>query len=538
MTVVKNNKPFKKILAIILCFLLLFSVAGCNQQLGNGTDTAVADTTPVAGGTMQIGCVEPETLNPILTKEKSYIEICSILFESLYKYDDSLKLKPSLIESFNRTDSNKVIITIKSQAVWSNGSKITANDIKFTIDSIKTGIYSAYKIDVSHIMAYKVINEEQLEIDFDQTVIDGREFLVFPIIPAVSFYNNPAAVPITSGSYKIAAYNKINSLELTKNEKWIGENKPYIENIKVVFINDLAAYSTAFQSRELEALNVLSYDWGKYNDIESVKSYTYVTMNCDFLGFNFANPLLSDLAVRSAIAKSINKKALVDKYLLGNGVVTDVPINPNSWLADGKDSKDKFSIVDAQNTIKAAGFTDSNNDGILDRTVNGVKQELRFTLITNQENDFRKKAIEDIKKSLQEAGIKVDIKIMPYVDFTNALYTRSFDMVLAGYNISPYQNLAFALQTSPYPDSKNYWNYSNSDFDSLFLLAATAIDDSTKKEVYLKIQEKFRNEIPFVNICFRKAALVVRDRIKGDLKPTTVNYLNNIESWNIKKELQ
>jgi peptide/nickel transport system substrate-binding protein len=315
------------------------------------------------------------------------------------------------------------------------------------------------------------------------------------------------------------------------NDKWNGTEKPYIEKIKVTFINDTEAFSTAFQSKELDLLNTTSYDWEKYSEMKDVNAYKYATMNYDFVGLNFNNPIFQDKAVRKAMIQGINRKSIVDKYLLGNAAVTDVPINPVSWLNDGEGTKYGYSRTEAQNLLKAAGFADTNNDGLLERDVEGAKQELKFTLLTNNENEFRMKAAEDIKKNLEEAGFKVEISSVAFADLKVAIETKSFDAVLTGYNLSNTQDLSFAFHSTQIESGKNFMSYSNLDFDALLQQSYTAMNDDQRKEIYKKLQHNFREEVPCISLFFRDAAVVVRNKIRGDIKPDIVNPYRNIHQW-------
>jgi peptide/nickel transport system substrate-binding protein len=510
----------------------------------NQPEVKIEQEKPSAGGTLVIGSVEPRELNPLRVNSMSFLDVSKLIFEPLAEYDNSLKLVPVIAQSWQfDSGSAQAIVTLKNNIFWSDGEKITSADVVFSLDTIKNAQSSAFKEKLLHVYSYQAMDESTVKITFDQAFGEAFDVLTMPIIPEHLLRNNEQAVPVTSGPYKIASYTKLKQLELVPNDKWIrlgsvkekGTN-PYIEKINIKFINDMDAFSTAFQAKELDVLHTQSYDWEKYSEMKDVKTYKYTSQYYDFIGFNFNNSIFQDKAVRRAAMAAINRRGIIDKYLLGNAVLTDAPVNPNSWLYDGKDVIGSPRTVDAQNLLKEAGFEDTNNDKVLERKFDDKTQTLRFTLITNSENEFRQKAAQEIKKNLEDVGFAVEIQIMSFEEMKTAIGTKKFDAVLTGYNLSPSQDLSFAFHSSQIIGGKNFMSYSNLNMDNWLYQAYTSTNDDMRKEVFGKIQQTFRDEVPCISLFFRESAIVVRDKVKGDISPDTINPYRNIQNWFIAKD--
>ena len=537
-----NKRLSGYILFILICSILLVS---CDEiENMNQPEVKIEQEKPSAGGTLVIGSVEPRELNPLRVNSMSFLDVSKLIFEPLAEYDNSLKLVPVIAQSWQfDSGSAQAIVTLKNNIFWSDGEKITSADVVFSLDTIKNAQSSAFKEKLLHIYSYQAMDESTVKITFDQAFGEAFDVLTMPIIPEHLFRNNEQAVPVTSGPYKIASYTKLKQLELVPNDKWIrlgsvkekGTN-PYIEKINIKFINDMDAFSTAFQAKELDVLHTQSYDWEKYSEMKDVKTYKYTSQYYDFIGFNFNNSIFQDKAVRRAAMAAINRRGIIDKYLLGNAVLTDAPVNPNSWLYDGKDVIGSPRTVDAQNLLKEAGFEDTNNDKVLERKFDDKTQTLRFTLITNSENEFRQKAAQEIKKNLEDVGFAVEIQIMSFEEMKTAIDTKKFDAVLTGYNLSPSQDLSFAFHSSQIIGGKNFMSYSNLNMDNWLYQAYTSTNDDMRKEVFGKIQQTFRDEVPCISLFFRESAIVVRDKVKGDISPDTINPYRNIQNWFIAKD--
>ncbi len=531
-----KHKKFMLTLMLLSSFMLIACDKVIEQEKA---DIVIENEKPAYGGTINVSSAEPVSLNPLLNNSKSYGEISGLIFQSLAEYDKNLKITPVLAKSWNfENNSNKLIVKLKDNVSWSDGESLTADDVKFSLDTIKGNKDSIYKSNLEHIHSYKVKDNETIEIVFDQAFSIAIDMLSFPIIPRHIYKSDPNAVPVGTGMFKVSEYDKLKSIELVYNDKWNGEGKPYIEKIKVTFINDIEAFSTAFQSKELDLLNTSSYDWEKYSEKKDVNIYKYSTMYYDFIGLNYSNPAFQDKAVRKAILQGINRNSILSKYLLGNATVTDVPINPDSWLNDGEGIKYNYNRSEAQNLLKSAGFADSNNNGILDREVGGAKQELKFTLLTNSENEFRKKIAEDIKKSLEDIGFGVEVKLVPFGELEEMISKKTFDAVLTGYNLSNNQDLSFAFHSTQIENGNNFMSYSNPDMDNLLYQAYTVSNETQRAEIYKRLQQSFREEVPCISLFFRDAALVVRNKVQGEIIPDAANPYRSIVKWFVPESKQ
>jgi peptide/nickel transport system substrate-binding protein len=54
-----------------------------------------------------------------------------------------------------------------------------------------------------------------------------------------------------------------------------------------------------------------------------------------------------------------------------------------------------------------------------------------------------------------------------------------------------------------------------------------------EKETYDKIQKMIASDLPCYSLYFRTSAVLYNQKLKGDIKPTSMNIFNNIEEWYI-----
>ena len=523
----------KRIIGTVVLILILF-LAGCKQaQISEDNGIKVEDEKPLIGGQLNIACIEPNSFNPINVKNTSYQDIMSLFFNGLFEYNENMQIMPVMAKEIEIDEkTGKSVLKLKDDIFWSDGNKVTTKDIKFTMDMLKKSPDSIYHKNISRIMNYKIIDEETININFAKPYYNLVEQLCFPVIPNHIYSLKDNSVPVGTGPYKVTDYQKLKYMILEPNERYWHEETPFIEKIKVIFVDDKYAFDPFFQSGEIDLLHASSYDWEKYKEQKDINTIKYISDGFEFILVNHNNEILKDKAVRQALMFGINKRAIVDKHMLGHAVLTDTPIKPGSWLDDGVGIKYNYSKMEVQYMLNNAGFSYNDNTRVFEKETDGKKQALRFTMITNKENDYRVKTAEDIKKYLEESGIIIDLEIVPFEEVEKAIKTKKFDLAFTGVNMKT--DYISYLHSSPQIGDKNYGSYANEDIDDLI---NDIIMNQNKSNVliddYRRIQEIIRDDLPFLCLFYKENALVMRSKVSGTIKPDSTNLFRTVNTWYI-----
>ncbi|KPU27833.1 peptide ABC transporter substrate-binding protein [Caloranaerobacter sp. TR13] len=577
----------KKLLVAFIVLMLTISLIGCGidnklddikgKQNGSESTDQKKVYEPTFGGEIVVPISYIKTFNPLLSSNKSLYYFNKLIYESLFDFDENLNLKKVLVEDYKISkDGQTVDIKLKDNITWHDGYKFTASDVKFTIDVIKYAandalykdmLAAAFKAakptDIQHILNVKIIDDLNLQINFDRAYSNALESLTFPIIPKHQFVDEGVKtkkktylkvlsediVPIGTGPYKFSKYNKLKWVELVRNDDWhLG--RPYISKIigKILSDNELAVVS--FETGQLDLTRTEGVDWEKYAQNNKVSIYEYITQKYEFLGFNFKNELINSekgLALRKAIAYGINRDNIINKVYLGHATKTDVPIYPDSWLLSQKNVYN-YSIDKAKEILNKAGWKDIDNDGILEDE-NGKKLKVR--LLTNSYNPLRLKTANMIIEDLKTIGIEVipqyDATIdnidaetaeKQWNDMINQIKNGNFDLVLLGWELSLLPDLSFAFHSTQIKEGSNFINYKNESMDKLLVKAFRATTRSEKKDVYEEIQKLIVDDLPYVSLFFRNNAILVDGKIKGEITPNYANIYSNIDKWFVPKEFQ
>ena len=521
-----------RIVPLILIIALLFSTSCSQPEIQIGTEITIEDEKPTEGGVLNIGCIEPQSFNPLLVNSKSYRDISKLIFNGLVEYDSTLKPILVLAENIYKIEGkDEFQVKLKEDILWSDGEPFTSEDVIYTIDTIKNSEDSIYKSKVEPIVSCKAEDDHNIKIKFKGFSYSILDHLSFPIVPKHIFNSNPNSVPVGTGLFKVTAYNKLKHMELERNQNSVQQVTPYISKIRINFIKDTDSFDTAFQTGQIDLINTTSYDWEKYKESKDVNTYKYLSRDFEFILINFNNPMLSDKYVRKTLMHGINRTAIIEKYLLGNAAIVDTPIRNDCWLFDGDVNKYSYNKAEAQYAINNARFVFNERTGIFEREADGELQQLRFTLVTNSENDYRVKAAEDIKNNLEDIGFAIDVEIMPFEEMVKNIEKGEYDLALVGVNLSPEADLYEFFHSSQISSGKNYGGYINPKMDLLLEQSLNNLKEEDKFVNYLELQRMVKDELPIISLFYKQYALVMRNRVKGDIQVDSENLFRTIDSW-------
>ncbi|MBC7943501.1 hypothetical protein H7X68_03330, partial [Candidatus Saccharibacteria bacterium] len=126
-----------------------------------------------------------DTLNPLFTSTSAEESTSNLLFSRLFKYDTSGHLNNDLATNFVTNDTGKVYtVTIRSDARWHDGTKVTAKDVAFTVNLLKNpSVRSTIPEDWSGITV-AVVNDTTLSFTLPAVIAAFPHALAsFPVVP-------------------------------------------------------------------------------------------------------------------------------------------------------------------------------------------------------------------------------------------------------------------------------------------------------------------------------------------------------------------
>lgn len=144
------NQSKKRTLLILLFFVLLLS--GCADAVGFLLPEKESEPERVTTYDITIPTEKVRTLNPVVSKDEDTYYLSRLLYEGLFSLDESLAAEPLLVESYFYSDDGMTLtMKLKDGIVWQDGTKLSANDVKLSIEAYQTAAASGLTLYSSHV---------------------------------------------------------------------------------------------------------------------------------------------------------------------------------------------------------------------------------------------------------------------------------------------------------------------------------------------------------------------------------------------------
>ena len=466
---------------------------------------------------------EPGHLNPITSTEAVASTINKYIYETLVDRDyDTLEIIPQLASGWDVSkDHLRYTFYLEKGVYWSDGVEFTADDVVYSFKKVKdpkvaNAPLKVYYIDVKDC---KKINKYTVQFQYSRPYFLGLEICgSIPIVPKHVFDDDSDfnthennRHPVGTGPFVFSRWDTGKRIVLEANKRWRGE-KPDIEKIVYKLVSESNVALQMLKKGELDLMSVRSIQWVRQTNsdkfLNNFYKLKYFQPNYNYIGWNARRPYFSDRRVRVALTHLINRKAILDKLLFGEGKI----VTGNFYIYDKYYNHDiepySYDPERGRELLKQAGWADSDDDGILDK--NGEKFSFVFTISAGSK--FAERLATIVKEDLKRAGIEMEINRYEWAVFVKKLHERDFDAVTLSWSLSwegdPYQ----LWHSSQIDDGSNFCGFSNSEADRIIIHARREFNEDRRIRMYRRFHEIIHREQPYTFLYCTPALVVVSKR--------------------------
>jgi peptide/nickel transport system substrate-binding protein len=489
---------------------------------------------------------EIDSLNPFKALELPSFEVMFLQYNLLVEFSqEDLGPVPAIAESWETSEDGLTwTYHLNPDATFHDGEPVTSEDVKFTFETVidnpgPGGLFIDYVDQI-----------EKIETPDEQTVVITTKdpsvqmlSIYIPILPKhiwedippdelKSFPNEPS---IGTGPFQAMEYQKGQSVRLVANKEFFG-GEPAIDEIFFQFYDNADTMVQALKRGEVD------YIYNPPADLFlSLEGQEGITTNASAdpgyteLAFNVyeptpesiklgapeksqGNPALLDVKVRQAINWAIDEVELTDKILRGLGEPGSSLVPPTLaqyHLEVPEDQLMGFDIDQAKELLAEAGWEDTDDSGFVDK--NG--EDLQLRLLARSEDDSSTRAAEFIEGWLNDAGIDVVSEAVTDNKLTEDIYATDFDMFIWGWGSDPDPDFILSVMTCGQINnfSDSFW--CNEEYDKLYELQQTQLDEDERIETIKTMQEIAYEESPYVILFYDQLLEAYRtDRWTGWVK--------------------
>jgi peptide/nickel transport system substrate-binding protein len=435
---------------------------------------SVAAETPKKGGSL-IVCVvdEPPGLDPTASASAAIDRVVyANIFEGLAKVDRSGKLVPGLATQWEVSADGKVYtFHLRKNVVFHNGEAFNSAVAKWNLER-----GAAEGTKNAHPEFFRVI--EKIEAPDDATLKLTLKnvnslFLVQmaegdAVMLPMKGFENTATQPIGTGPFKFSAWNRGDSVEMVRNDKYWNPQLPYLDKVTYRFIKDPSAQAAALKAGDVDIIGwvlapeiAMGISRDKRFKVQSGASTGELVMSTNNKVAPFDNKL-----VRQAIAYAIDRKTFNEMTWLGYGTLIGSHWPPITPYYKDLSGKLPYNPKKAKELLAKAGYP------------KGFEATIKIPGIY----PYSQKAGEVIADMLGQVGIKLKIEIVEWGFWLDRIFKqKDFQLSMIGH--------AEAWDIGIYNNPNYYFQYDSKEFQEAYAQALKATTEADKAKWFGRCQE-------------------------------------------------
>ena len=560
------KKKLIKLLAIVLTVVL--GSVGCSQENKKNTnnkDNIISEYNIQKSDYIHLTMLFPETINPILNKDKSVVYIMNLIYDGLFEIDKDYNVEPRLVEKYSvSSDGKSIKITLNSNAKWHNNNNVTSSDISYTIDLIKKTSDSPYVSLVENIQSINILDSKSFTIKLKENDPFILNKLTFPIVSKKNMsglstsemkeYKNNF---VGNGPYKIKKYEDRQYIILERNEDYFGDLSENRKEIYVKMVPDKESQTEMVLALDSDIANITLADLSKFEGKKEFNITKYEGRNYEMVMFNYDNEYLDDVNFRKAIISAIDREKLLKEAYVGNVNLSNFPLNTSSKyynsnikeIAYDKDESLKYllsglkSVNQSMEDKKQAEENKANSEelqGIVEDNSTSSKTTSEFTkkeikeilnkielkIVVSENNSERIKVAQTIREDLDRIGIKTVINELNNKDLDKALNSKDYDLAIVGYSLPSIPDARDILKACHIKDEK---------LSTYITSLGNSTSEYETKKIYSQIQKYTVEQGLFISLGILDNFVVSNKRLEGTIHPNDFDIYKGISNLQMNK---
>ncbi len=427
------------------------------KTLALSTVAFILSLTPVRGFTEGV-VDQPVSFFSNQAKSQHEHTISNLIYRSLFKYDIYGAIVPDLADTWAvEEDGIAYTIKLKPNQTWSDGTKITADDL----------IYTAFKTtDLSGVATDKV-DELTVRYTLPNKYAPFLSLLSGGILHSGALEHEDPLLPVTSGDWRIVSVEKIGKV-VKKLTLRTSKDKYKIKKIQFKYFSNEDELATASKLGEITGfVSSKSYEIPNFVDYQFPEQGIYYAIY-----FNLGNDNVKDLKLRQKMKESLH----MDELIFDKGITVEGPISRSVFTDRNVD----FNKFDPE-------ISEKFEDKTIKITVPDVPNHLEL--------------VQRIKNVWETTlGLNVEIVTVPPADMVSKVINdRNYEVLFYGQEVGRdpdrYVNWHSTQKISP---GLNLSNFEQVRVDRALEEGRKATDNDSRVIHYNEFQKTLNENVPAI----------------------------------------
>lgn len=456
----------------------------------------------------------PATFDPIQADNSTVDEVTLPAYNTLVKYDDTGKIVGELATQFTvASDGKSVSMTLRSNVTFHDGTKLTANDVKYTLDrdkKINIGVASfltSYSSTTVQDPTHLTINLSTPSGPFLGSL--SRVYVVNGALVQKNAGTDDGQKWLSthdagSGPYILKGYTPNQEADFTKYanywQGWSGQ----ADNVQFKYMSDAATERSALLNNDVDlAMDIDPNDWASFQSNSSYvvkKSPTNVVL---YAFFKISGGITENKDLREAIAYAYNYPQHITNILHGAGQKVIGPVPSGMQCYDPNVAQPTYDPAKAKQLLASSGLTN----------VTVTMTYLKATAEMEQ-------AAALLQSNLKAIGVTLNLKAITYPEYAELAKSNK---------TTPDLGMIYAFPAIPDPDAimyqnfdsrfigggQNWGGYKNATVDQIVEQAQQLTDLGQRCKLYNQAESIVANDYVAINMANSEYVTIYNKRLSG-----------------------
>ena len=483
----------------LLLFVLISGVIASPIDIGGNSNRKLKDTIIVAQK------AEIKTLDPQKSTDSVSNKVIQQIFDTLIVMDKNLQIQPGLAERWEEVDLLNTIFHLKKNVKFHDGSTMTAEDVKFSLDRARALPQAAY--NYTPITEITVIDDYTVRITTDtpfgsllnQLSITSSSVVSKKIVEdsEESFFSNP----IGTGQFKYKSWDVGDKITIERFENYQGE-KPSLREITFKFVPENNSRMIMLETGEVDiSMDMSVMDLQLIRERDDLDYIEVEAPTSHFLGFDIKNPILKDKRIRQAIAYAVDNNAITEAIYEDSATSGTSVVPPAMADFDPNVKNYAVDISKAKELMAESGYPD------------GFDIELWVS-----DDSARIDACVIIQDQLKAININVEIKVYQWATYIKMIENQNEikPLFYLSWNTTSGDSdkVMYPLfHSSQIGEAMNVTAFVNEELDQILDEGRITMDQTVRMELYRKAQNIIQEELPHYTILYPKLNIGMRKNV-------------------------
>lgn len=463
---------------------------------------------PKKGGTLRYGTVsEIVSLDPHVYGGNAWKVLIEALYSPLVGYDKTGAVVPRLAQSWEQPDARSIVFHLRAGAKFHDGSPVTADDVKFSLDRILDPAAGATLRSNLQGATVTVVDAATVKVEKPSPDATLLAVLAMPEAAIVSrkWVESGANLKLSAngtGPFVLKSYEPAVRASLVRNPAYFVDAQPYLDGVDFRMIKSDDARVNALRSQSLDMI-----DFVPWKDIDALRRNA--GMKVDMAGgafmsvwFNTAKKPFDDARVRRAVSYAIDREAVSKAAFFGHGQpIYGAPTTADSpYYNKDLDGTYKRDLARARALLAEAGHA------------NGVDA----SMVVFQGLGIYTTMAQVIQANLKEAGINLKLEPVEWATLVERKNRGDYESMIYGVSVKLPDPDAYAYYLG---GDSSYWakpiGYRDAELEKLLAAGRAQTDVKARQPIYHEAEKRILETSPWLFVNWREQAQAYLRKVHG-----------------------